>query len=146
MKNLELLPLTSEQKKRIKEFASMYKRMAHIIVEIISFNNNRLIVRVEQKDMVNDKFLTKKELSQRVRDMFEGELPEDCKLTVSAVDYDRKDIDAVDCNWAKQRMAKLGLKNKQLSTCTGIDKCTISSLLSGEKEFTKWHTKSQDFN
>ena len=36
-------------------------------------------------------------------------------------------------------MEKLGLKNKHVSNYTGIDKCTVSTLLSGDKELTKWH-------
>lgn len=139
MKNIELLPLPTEGKKRLAEFASQYRRMAHVVIEVVSFDDNRLIVRAEQKDMVNDKFLTKKELTDRVRDMFRGEIPEEWKLTVSAVDYDRKDIDGVNVAWIKSRMEKLGLKNKHLSNYTSIDKCTVSLLLSGERELTKWH-------
>lgn len=98
-----------------------------------------IIVRAEQKDLVNDKFLTKKELTERVREMFKGEIPDDWKLTVSAVNFDRKDIDSITVDWVKKRMEKLGLKSKHLSNYTGIDKCTVSSLLSGDKELTKWH-------
>lgn len=139
MKNLDLLPLTAESKKRIAEFARQYQRYGHIIIEIVSYSEGRLIVRAEQKDLVNDKFLTKKELTERVREMFKGEIPDDWKLTVSAVNFDRKDIDSITLDWVKQRMEKLGLKNKHLSNYTGIDKCTISSMLSGDRELTKWH-------
>ncbi len=134
-----MLPLSIEGKKRLSTFAHQYRRMAHIAIEVVSFDDGRLIVRAEQKDMVNERFLTKKELTQRVRDMFQGEIPSEWKLTVSAVDFDRKDIDAVNVTWIKHRMEKLGLKNKHVSNYTGIDKCTVSSLLSGEKDLTKWH-------
>lgn len=139
MKNLDLLPLTTEVKKRIDEFTKQYRRMAHIVVEIVSYSEGRLIVRAEQKDLVNDKFLTKKELTERVREMFKGEIPDDWKLTVSAVNFDRKDIDGITIAWVKNRMEKLGLKAKHLSNYTGIDKCTMSSILSGDKDLTKWH-------
>ena len=139
MKNLEILPLSAESKKRIEEFARQYQRYAHIAIEIVSYSEGRLIVRAEQKDLVNDKFLSKKELTERVRDMFKDEIPEDWKLTVSAVNFDRKDIDGITLDWIKKRMERLGLKNKQLSNYTGIDKCTVSSILSGDKELTKWH-------
>ena len=139
MKNLEILPLSAESKKRIEEFARQYQRYAHIAIEIVSYSEGRLIVRAEQKDLVNDKFLSKKELTERVRDMFKDEIPEDWKLTVSAVNFDRKDIDGITLYWIKKRMERLGLKNKHLSNYTGIDKCTVSSILSGDKELTKWH-------
>lgn len=67
MKNLELLPLPAESKKRIDEFARQYQRMGHISIEVVSYNEGRLIVRAEQKDLVNDKFLSKKELTERIR-------------------------------------------------------------------------------
>ena len=139
MKNLELLPLSEEAKNRLKEFAIQYKRYAHIAVEIISFDENRLIVRVEQKDLVNDVQLTKSDLEKRVRDMFSGEIPEEWKLTISAVDFDREDIENIDTTWVKKRMEKLDLKAKHVCTHTGIDKSTFSSLLSDTKQLTKWH-------
>ena len=139
MKNLDLLPLSPEVKKRLDEFARQYARMAHIVIEIVSFSEGRLIVRAEQKDLVNGQFLSKKELHERVREMFKGEIPEDWKLTVSAVNFDRKDIDGITVEWVRKRMEKLGLKAKHLSNYTGIDKCTVSSILSGDKDLTKWH-------
>jgi hypothetical protein len=119
------LPISDEKKKRLETARRMYQQYAHVVIEIVSFNDNRLIVRAEQKDLVNDKFLTKKELSQRIRDMFKGEIPDDWKMTVSAVDFDRKDIDSLNLDWIKRRMNKLGLKSKHISNYTGIDKCTI---------------------
>lgn len=59
MKNLDLLPISEESKKRFTTFAGMYRRNAKIAIEIVSFENNRLIVRVEQKEMMNDKHLSK---------------------------------------------------------------------------------------
>lgn len=125
MKNLDLLPLSAESKKRIDEFAKQYQRYGHISIEVVSYSDSRLIIRAEQKDLVNDKFLTKKELTERVREMFKGEIPDDWKLTVSAVNFDRKDIDGITVDWIKKRMEKLGLKSKHLSNYTGIDKCTV---------------------
>lgn len=65
--------------------------MAHIVVEIVSYSDKR-IVRIEQKDMVNNILLTKKELMERAREMFKGEIPDDWKLTVSAVNFDRMQL------------------------------------------------------
>ena len=104
MKNLDLLPLSAESKKRIDEFAKQYQRYGHISIEVVSYSDSRLIIRAEQKDLVNDKFLTKKELTERVREMFKGEIPDDWKLTVSAVNFDRKDIDGITVDWIKKRM------------------------------------------
>lgn len=72
--------------------AKQYRRMAHIVVEIVSYSDKRLIVRIEQKDMVNNILLTKKELMERAREMFKGEIPDDWKLTISAVYFDRMQL------------------------------------------------------
>ena len=53
---------------------SQGQRIGHISIEIVSYTEGRLIVRAEQKDLINDKFLTKKELTERVREMFKGGL------------------------------------------------------------------------
>jgi hypothetical protein len=139
MKNIDLLPIDEKAKKRINTLSLLYRRNAHIVMEVISFNDNRLIIRVEQKDMVNSLHLKAKELTERVRDMLKGEIPDTWKVTVSAVDFDRKDIDTISSEWLKNRMCKLGLKNRHISVHTGIDKCTLASILSGDKAMTKWH-------
>ena len=139
MKNIELLPISSEAKKRLNEFALQYKKHGHIVVEIVSFNDNRLIVRVEQKDLSpGSKHLNKTELENRVKEMFKGELPPEFKLTVSAVDFDRNDIDCIDAKWVGLRLEKYNLKAKNLAVYTGIDKSTLSILLNGNRDLTKW--------
>jgi len=139
MNNLELLPLSEEKKKRLKTFARMYRQNARIFFEVVSFDGSRIVVRVEQKELVNGKFLNKKELIDRTRDMFKGEIPDDWKLIVSPVDYNQQDIESISVNWISKRMKDLGIRAKHICKSTGIDKCTISSILSGEKELTKWH-------
>ena len=121
MKNLEILPLSAESKKRIDEFAKQYQRYWHISIEVVSYSDSRLIIRAEQKDLVNDKFLTKKELTERVREMFKGEIPDDWKLTVSAVNFDRKDIDGITVDWIKKRTPKQLYRYRQMH-------CILSSI------------------
>ena len=139
MKNIDLLPLSEEGKKRLKELSNQYKRYAHISIEVVSFSDNRLIVRAEQKDLVNGIQLTKSELEKRVRDLFQDEIPELWRLTISANDFDREDIENINTEWIKARMENLELKAKQVCSRTGVDKSTFSSLLSGSKPLTKWH-------
>ena len=43
MKNLDLLPLSAESKKRIDEFAKQYQRYGHISIEVVSYSDGRLI-------------------------------------------------------------------------------------------------------
>lgn len=138
MKNIDILPLSGEAKKRLTEFARQYKTMARIYIDIVSLSDSRLIVRVEQKQITSGKQLSKSELEKRVRDMFSGEIPSDWKLTVSAVDFDRSDIDSVDADWIKNNMDRLGVKAKNIETHTGLDKATLSTLINGNRDLTKW--------
>lgn len=119
----------------------MYKRNARIVIEVVSFDAalNRLIVRVEQKDLVNDRVLSESDLVERVRDMFRGEIPDDWKLTVSAVDYDRRDISNISSEWIRDKMEKLNIKSKTIHSYTGIDKASLSELINGKRELTRWH-------
>ena len=139
MKNLELLPISEEKKKRLKTFARMYRQNARIFFEVVSFEENRIVVRVEQKELMNGRLLNKKELIERTREMFKGEIPDEWKLIVSPVDYNLQDIESVSASWITRRMNDLGIKAKHICKSTGIDKSTISSILTGEKELTKWH-------
>ncbi|GHU96205.1 hypothetical protein FACS1894156_6990 [Bacteroidia bacterium] len=132
------LPLPTEKVKRLENFARMYK-FGGIVIEPISFVDNRLIVRAEQKDVESSKILSKSDLEERARDVFLGEIPEDWKLTISAVNYSRTDIENVTPMWINTTMSKYGIKPKHITTYTGIDKSTVSTLLNGEKELTKWH-------
>jgi DNA-binding XRE family transcriptional regulator len=136
--SIETMPIDDAAKKRITEFARQYRRFARIHVEIVSFDGQRLIVRVEQKEAVNGQFLTKKELVDRVREMFAGEIPAEWKLSVSAVNFDRQEIEGIDAEWIAKRMDALGLKQKHLATYTGIDKTTISKLVAGKVEPSGW--------
>lgn len=137
MKNIDILPISSDAKKRISEFATQYRKMARIYIEIISFSGQRLIVRAEQKEAVNDRILTKAELTDRAREMFAGEIPDDWKLTISAVNFDRRDIAAVDSAWINANMARLDLKPKDIASHTGLDKSSISLYLSGGRDMSK---------
>jgi hypothetical protein len=139
MKNLELLPIAEEKKKRLSKFDRMYRQNARIFTDVVSFEDNSVILRVEQKERVNNVFLTRKELVERARKMVKDELPDNWKIIVSAVDSNRDDIDKISPDWIKNRMKKLGIKAKHICKNTGIDKSTISSVLNGENELTKWH-------
>lgn len=139
MKNLDILPIAEEKKKRLKTFARMYRQNARIFIDVISFKENRLVIRIEQKELAGGPFLNHRELADRATDMFRGEIPDDWKLIVSPVDSSKEDIETISPEWIKRRMHTLGLKAKHISNRTGIDKSTLSSILNGEKELTKWH-------
>jgi hypothetical protein len=92
------LPLSAEKIQRLETFGRMY-RASGVMIEPVSFEDGRLTVRAEQKEITTDKSLTKDELARRARDMFAGEIPDTWRLTVSAVNRCHEDIDKV--VWSK---------------------------------------------
>jgi hypothetical protein len=139
MKNIELLPVSPEIRNRISEMAKQYKRFAKVYIDVVSFDKNKLIVRVEQKEPVNGKVLNAAQLVDRVRELFKGELPDSVKLSISPVYFDREEISQVSPEWIKERIAKNNLKLRNLHSYMNLDVSTLSSIINGEKPLTKWH-------
>jgi hypothetical protein len=139
VKNIELLPVTPEIRNRISEMAKQYKRFAKVYIDVVSFDKNKLVVRVEQKEPVNGKVLNSSQLVDRVRELFKGELPDGITLNVSPVYFDREEINQVSPEWIKERIAKHNLKLRNLHSYTNLDVSTLSSIINGEKPLTKWH-------
>jgi hypothetical protein len=109
--NYKDLPLTSDKVKRLATFARMY-RAAGIFIEPVPLDSSKLAVCAEQRGALR-------------------------RLTVSAASCEA--IDKVNPGWIAQAMNKYGIKPKHTATYTRIDKATVSAILSGQKELTKWH-------
>jgi len=135
---ISTLPLSDESKKRISEELQRLYKNSNIIVDIVSFSDNRLIVRAEQEVLKETQQIDKKNLEKNVRDVFSDKVPATWKVTISAVDFNRSDIDSIDASWVSSKMVDLGLEPKHISTYTGIDKTELNNLLSGKVEFTEW--------
>ena len=135
---ISTLPLSDESKKRISEEIQHLFKNSNIIIVIVSFSDNRLIIRAEQKILKETQQIDKKNLEKIVRDVFSDKVPSTWKVTISAVDFNRSDIDSIDASWVSSKLVELGLKPKHLSTYTGIDKTDLNNLLNGKVEFTEW--------
>ena len=73
MKGIELLPfLTEKQKELLKTSDMQYKRYARIFISIVGFDNNTVTVKVAQKENDAQKYLSAKELRDRVKGVFMG--------------------------------------------------------------------------
>ena len=138
MIHINTLPLPDEYKKRISEEIQHLFKNSNINVDIVSFSDNRLIVRAEQEVIKETQQIDKKNLEKIVRDVFSDKVPSTWKVTISAVDFNRSDIDSIDAFWVSYRMEDLGLKPKYLSVYTGIEKTELNNLLNGKVEFTEW--------
>lgn len=137
MNHLEKLPLSNERRSQIEFELSQYRRFAHLSVEIAKIDGCNVYVRAEQTHLANGRMLTIDEIRQRIVDVF-GQI-DGYKLHVSASYFNRAEIDSIDAFWFSSQLEKYSLRLRNVSTHTGIDTSTLSTLRNGSKPMTKWH-------
>jgi hypothetical protein len=136
MKGLELLKfLDKEQISLIKNSEQNYKRFVHIHFQILSFENNEIIVKVWQTENVVGSYLPAKELLTRAKDIFQGMIPENIKLYIRPIPFDP--LANFSLTDIENQMNELGLQAKDLVKLLDIDKSTISSLLARNRNLSK---------
>ena len=134
MKGIELLPfLTEKQKELLKTSDMQYKRYARIFISIVGFDNNTVTVKVDAQ-----KYLSAKELRDRVKGVFDGILPEGMKLHVGAVPYTQDNMPDVTVEWVKEQQAKFGLTDSDLAKSVNIDNANLARIFN-QRGLTKIH-------
>lgn len=137
MKGIELLSfLTKEQKELLLTSEQNYKRFARIYFSVIQATESEIIVKVWQDENEAGKYLSAKELIDRVKEMFNGILPENVKLHVRPIPFKEDTLEKVDIEYVEKQMEKHNLQAKDLVKLLNIDKGTLSRTLSSE-EMTK---------
>ncbi len=137
MKGIELLPfLTEKQKELLKTSDMQYKRYARIFISIVGFDNNTVTVKVAQKENDAQKYLSAKELRDRVKGVFDGILPEGTKLYIGAVPYTPDNMPDVTVEWVKQQQAKYGLTDSDLAKSVNIDNANLHRIFN-QRRFIK---------
>ena len=139
MKGIELLPfLTDEQKDLLETSSVNYKRFARVYFQILEFAHGALVVKVWQLDNPAKRYLTSKELIDRTKEVFNGDiLPSDVKLHVRPVPFEKDDLKAFTVEKIDAKMHELGLKPKDLVRMLDIDKSTLSLILNKNRELTR---------
>ncbi|WP_320914509.1 hypothetical protein [Butyricimonas paravirosa] len=139
MKGIELLSfLTEKQKELLKTSDMQYKRYARIFISIVGFDNNTVTVKVAQKENDAQRYLSAKELRDRVKGVFDGILPEGMKLHVGAVPYTQDNMPDVTVEWVKEQQAKFGLTDSDLAKSVNIDNANLARIFN-QRGLTKIH-------
>lgn len=136
MKIPELAPLSYDGKKKAQYLIDNYKRLG-IYIRPVKYEHNTLYVQAEQRKFINDKVLTAAELIERGREVFEGKFIVPTKVVVSPIFDNNDELRGVNADYVKGKMNELKLKPSHLYKALGLDKSTVSLLLSGERKFTK---------
>jgi DNA-binding MarR family transcriptional regulator len=138
MKGMELLPfLTNEQKELLETSELNYKRFARIYFKVLSYAENELVVKVWQMENPAENYLSAKELVERAKGVFEDILPENTRLHVRPVPFNKIELENFSASDAVTKMEKLGLQPKDLVKMLDIDKSSLSLMLKGERELSK---------
>lgn len=91
MLDLRRLPFTDSAKDKIRTTVNNYYRLAGIEVTggSITGQDGTIILNVEvsQRQPMNNKILSESELISRGATIFDGLLPDGCKVNISAVPY-----------------------------------------------------------
>lgn len=139
MKGIELLPfLTEKQKELLKTSDMQYKRSGRIFISIVGFENNTVMVKVAQKENDIPKYLSAKELRERVKGVFHGVLPDGMKLYIGAVPYTLDNMPGVTVEWIKEQQAKFGLTDSDLAKSVNIDNANLHRIFN-QRGLTKIH-------
>lgn len=139
MKGIELLPfLTGKQKEWLKTADMQYKRYARIFISIVGFDNSTVTVKVVQKENDIPKYLSAKELRDRVKGVFDGVLPDELKLHVGAIPYTPDNMPDVTVEWVKAQQVKFGLTDSDLAKSVNIDNANLHRIFN-QRGLTKIH-------
>lgn len=138
MEGLKLIPISDEARARVASFAQQYGRFANIQMKVLEADQESATVRVVQHYNTQGKYQDQKGLIERTKDLFKGEVPEGYDIRVRAIPYTPHETDQVDLDWIRQQMEVYDITQLDLVRTLGVDKPTISNLLAGRRELTRF--------
>lgn len=137
IENLSRLTWLDEgQKNALETKAKAHLRYSNITFQVMKADETNVIVQVIQLKHLSENYATAEHLVKVAESVFSTMLY-GRKLKVGAKPYVPAPADVVTPEWVRNAMAKQRLKAVDLEAQLGIDKSTLSVLLSGKKEMTR---------
>lgn len=112
-----------------------YIRHAKVYVDLLEVDDDSITIRIEQKELVNSKLLTQKELIDRGKNIFQ-DISNDYKINVRALTYKGGLHKEMTVQYIKDEMEKRNLKLAHLVLYLGIDKSMLSKVLNKDTPLT----------
>jgi len=131
MTTLKELRLPDGIKQKIIQSIQNYQRFARVYISLLDQSDTRLTVRIEQKELVNEKLLTQKELIERAKNVF-SELPEGIQLNVRPLTYKGALNDDYTLEKVRAELKSRKIKNVDLVRYLNMDKHQLSKMLNGD--------------
>lgn len=141
MKGIELLPqIEAKEKRWLEESALQYRRFARVFIEVLDVQDERVCVKVQQRENNLERYLNREELLERASKVFEGVLPEGWIIEYVCIPF-QLDLGYVDLGYIVQNKSRFGLTDTDLANLLDIKKENLSRILSenSPRELTKWH-------
>ena len=136
MKGIEkLTQITDEQRKLLAHSANQYKRFARIYIEVLGVKETTVTVKVSQQENNTEKYLSAKELKERVHEVFEGCLPSGWDLEVRAVPF--RFLEVITIEYIREKQTELGLSDIDLSRLLGVRRENLSRIFNDKRGLTK---------
>uniref|UniRef100_UPI003217ACC0 hypothetical protein n=1 Tax=uncultured Draconibacterium sp. TaxID=1573823 RepID=UPI003217ACC0 len=136
MKNIEYIPTDAKTAKKIRLLRDKLLATTGISVDVLEFKNNTVRLRVEQKELKNGFILNQSQLVHRAAVVL-APLNDEYKLHYVALTY-QPNFDEINADWINERIKLFKLSRNDILKQMGLDKSTLSVLLSGEKRLTRF--------
>lgn len=122
--------MTVEQIEELEARAASYQTKERLTFKIFSFSDNVLTVEVKQEKTPDGRYLDRRQLVARVKNLFSLSVPA-IEVHARPVPHMAPEVDQVTPEWVKKQMFEKGVKMRTIGTVTGIDKTKLSAWING---------------
>ena len=121
----------------LDEAAALHLRFSNITFKVISASPDGLIIQTRQGKHLSENYADANRLVELTKELFTKFINDTVPLTVHPVPYIMAITEVVDPQWISENMLKLGVKIKDISTDTGIDKTNLSAWINGVRPMSQ---------
>jgi hypothetical protein len=133
IKNIHLMTWLDEASLlRLEQAALAHQRFSNITFKIISAKENILTVQVAQSKSFQENHFDAKRLVEITKELF-AKYHNEMTLHIGALPYVASPVEIVTSEWVTQEMSRHKIALKQLAIDTGINKSSLSSVITGDK-------------
>lgn len=133
IKNIHLIKWLDENALlRLEQAALAHQRFSDIHFKIVSVTDEKVVILTTQNKNFHQNQFDAKRLVEITKEVFVKFLDEKA-LNVAAVPFISSPTEVVDSTWITEQMSRYKIALKQISADTGINKSSLSSVITGDK-------------
>ena len=128
--------LSTEELQKLANAANRHAEQSNISFTLLSASPDELQIEVVQAETKSGKYATENTLTTRTKDLFAPFFPK-AKLNIHPVTYAPSPASIVTTKWLEQKMKEKGIRIKQISFETGVDRDSISDWVTGKRSMSQ---------